>query len=92
MIELLLRISVLFVVQCSKSTVAIDIVDWRWLPAKRVTLTTMLSPSQRAVRVKMRRAASATPTTTHRHLYTSIRVQHKVTSSRNVRGGSDMAT
>jgi hypothetical protein len=91
-IEFLLRIFALFVVQCSKSMVAIDIVDWRWVPTKLVTLTTMLSPSQRAVRVKMRRAASATPTTTHIHLYTSIHVQHKVISSRNVRGGSDMAT
>jgi hypothetical protein len=43
-IELLLRMFVLFVVQCSKSMVAIDIVDWRLVPAKRVTLTTMLSP------------------------------------------------
>jgi hypothetical protein len=40
-------------------------------------LTTMLSPSQRTVRVEMRRAASATPTTTHIHLYTSIHVQQK---------------
>jgi hypothetical protein len=60
------------------------------MPTKLVTLTTMLPPSQRAVRVNMRRAASATPTTTHIRLYTSIHVQHKVISSRNMRGGSDM--